>query len=137
VFIPVVVNLGGPMTFGNNEAAVQSPLSRATSMIFVGTVAALNLANQFGFDGTAYALHLIVGVRGRQELRARVLGYAIFVLPLMVVISIAVSVILGQLGALPMMLGTMLAAFGVGLAVTLVISVIGPTRCRRTRIRSQ
>ncbi|MBB5871114.1 ABC-2 type transport system permease protein [Allocatelliglobosispora scoriae] len=125
IFIPVVVNLGGPMAFAGNEPATQSPLSRATSMIFVGTVAALNLANQFGFDGTAYALHLIVGVRGRQELRARVLGYSIFVLPLMVVISIVISVILGRLGDLPMMLGTMLAAFGVGLAVTLIISVLG------------
>ena len=123
VFIPVVFNIGGPMDAG--AADQSSPLSRSISMVLVGTVAALNLANQFGFDGTAYALHLIVGVRGRQELRSRMLGYAIFVVPLMVLISLAVSIIIGRTGDLPMLLGTMLAAFGVGLAVTLIISVFG------------
>lgn len=122
IFIPVVFNIGDPL---NAAAASQTPLSRSLSMIFVGTVAALNLANQFGFDGTAFALHLIVGVPGRWELRARVLGYSLFVVPLMLVISLAVSIILNRTGDLPMLLGTMLAAYGVGLAVTLIISVYG------------
>jgi ABC-2 type transport system permease protein len=95
------------------------------SMLFVGTLAALTLANQFGFDGTAYAAHIVAGVRGRLELRARIVAYSVYILPLMTVIAVAVALVLGEVGWLPAMLGGLYAAYGTGLAVNLFASVLG------------
>jgi ABC-2 type transport system permease protein len=126
VFLPVVFNLGGPAAIATGtESVPQTLLVRSISMIFVGTVAALNTANQFGFDGTAFALHLAVGVPGRREIQSRAIGYSIFVVPLMLIIATIVSIIINRLGDLPMMLGCLLGAYGVGLATTMTISVVG------------
>ncbi|NUT31620.1 MAG: ABC transporter permease [Hamadaea sp.] len=127
IFLPVLVNLGpaGLPVEAGDTAIPDNPAIRTATMVMVGVLAAVAVANQFGFDGTAYALHLITGVPGRREMRTRVVGYALYILPMIVLISIAVSVITGDLGELPMRLGALLGAFGVGLAVCLVVSVYG------------
>jgi ABC-2 type transport system permease protein len=123
VFVPVMLNFGGPML--NGEPPTASPVMASASMLMVGTLAALSLANQFGYDGSAYAAHVVVGVRGRVELQTRVVAYSLFIVPLLVAIAVLLSVLLGQPGLLPAMLGGLAAAYGTGLAVNLLVSVLG------------
>jgi ABC-2 type transport system permease protein len=125
VFLPLLVNLGNRGLLDGRAGVPRTPAMVTASMLFVGTLAALTLANQFGFDGTAYAAHIVAGVRGRLELRARIVAYSVYILPLMTVIAVAVALVLGEVGWLPAMLGGLYAAYGTGLAVNLFASVLG------------
>jgi ABC-2 type transport system permease protein len=120
VFVPLMVMISGP---GGGAGA--SPVTVTLSMLFVGTLAALSLANQFGYDGSAYAAHLVVGVPGRTELRARVVAFSVYMVPTLTGIAVLIAVLLGRPGLLPAMLGGLAASYGVGLAVNTVISVLG------------
>jgi ABC-2 type transport system permease protein len=94
-------------------------------LTFVGALAAVSLANQFGFEGTAYAANVAAGVPGRVEVQSRATAFSVYILPLLVVIAVAAGVAAGRPAAIPAQLGTMLAAYGVGLAVVLPVSVRG------------
>ncbi|GAA1850741.1 ABC transporter permease [Asanoa iriomotensis] len=102
-----------------------SPLTFSLSMIFVGTLAAVTLANQFGFDGTAYAADIIAGVPGRVQIAARATAFAVYVLPLVVLIAVIIGVLVGEPGWIPLALGTLVGTFGCGLAVNSMLSVVG------------
>jgi ABC-2 type transport system permease protein len=102
-----------------------SPLQFTLSMIFVGTLAAVTLANQFGFDGTAFAADVIAGVPGRVQIAARAAAFAVYVLPLVVVIAVAIGVLVGEPGWIPLALGTLVGTFGCGLAANSMLSVVG------------
>jgi ABC-2 type transport system permease protein len=123
VFVPVMLNLGGP-TLSTDPADV-SPLMITGSMVFVGTLAALSLANQFGYDGSAYAAHLAIGIRGRTEMQTRVIAFSLYMVPLMIVVAVLVALLVGRPELLPAMLGGLAAAYGTGLAINLVVSVLG------------
>ncbi|MFI5936199.1 ABC transporter permease [Actinoplanes sp. NPDC051494] len=94
-----------------------------TILVFVAALAAVSLANQFGFDGSAYAANVVAGVPGRIELAARAAGYAVYVFPALLVFSLVVGGVAGQFGAVPAMFGTVVAAFGVAMGLVLPISV--------------
>jgi ABC-2 type transport system permease protein len=114
--LPIMVSLSGDDT----------SLSVATAwMIFVGVLAAVSLANQFGYEGTAYAANVIAGVPGRIELHSRALGFTVYVAPLLLAIATVVSVVLGHPAWIPALLGMLVAAYGTGLAVALPVSVAG------------
>jgi ABC-2 type transport system permease protein len=94
-------------------------------LMFVGALSAVGLANQFGYEGSAYAANVVAGVPGRVELRSRVAGYALYVAPLLLTIAVVVGVVSGRPVAIPSQLGSLAAAFGTGLAAVLPISVRG------------
>ncbi|MET9299565.1 ABC transporter permease [Micromonospora aurantiaca] len=129
VFVPVMVNLGGVSftTEGGAElgGADSSPALVSLSMIFVGALASLTLANQFGFDGSSYAANVVAGVPGRVELRARMAAFSIYVVPMLVVIAVALAVVLGRPEWLGVMGGALFAAYGCGLAINAFVSVLG------------
>jgi ABC-2 type transport system permease protein len=91
---------------------------------FIGALAAVSLANQFGFEGSAYAANVTAGVPGRVELQSRAAGFALYVLPLLLVIAATVGFASGRPQSGPALLGTLLASFGIGLAVVLPVSVL-------------
>jgi ABC-2 type transport system permease protein len=109
VFLPVMLTVSG---------AGAGPV-----LLFVGALAAVSLANQFGFEGSAYAANVAAGVPGRVEVRSRATGYSVYVIPLLIVISIVVGVVADSPAAIPSSLGKLVATYGVGLAVVLPISV--------------
>jgi ABC-2 type transport system permease protein len=111
IFLPVTVAVTGGTAGG--------------LLLFVGALAALGLANQFGYEGSAYAANVIAGVPGRVELHTRVAGYALYVVPLLVTIAIVVGAVAGRPAEIPALLGTLAAALGTGLAAVLPISVRG------------
>lgn len=123
VFVPLVVSLSNSQV--SDTVHRTTPASLTLSMLFVGVYAAVLQANQFGFDGTAYAAHLVAGVPGRVELRARATAVSAYLVPTLAVIGLLVGVIAGHLGWLPTMLGGVLAAYGAGLAVNQFVSILG------------
>ncbi|MDG4763141.1 ABC transporter permease [Solwaraspora sp. WMMD406] len=131
VFVPVILNVGtASMVAGGSGVEVSTGASGSAttlglSMLFVGALAAATLANQFGFDGSAYAANVVAGVPGRLELRARLVGFSIYIVPMLAVISVALGLFLGRPGWITVAAGTLFAAYGTGLAVNLIVSVIG------------
>jgi ABC-2 type transport system permease protein len=130
IFVPVMVNLGGS---GFDVGAEQgftvpdtaSPVLVSLSMLFVGLLAAVTLANQFGFDGSAYAANVVAGVPGQVELRARMTAFSLYVLPMLGLVAIVLAAVLGEPGWIGLMAGTLLATYGAGLAVNCFVSVLG------------
>lgn len=127
LFVPVMLNLGGAGLTGDTGGGVpgSSPVLVTLSMIFVGVLATATLANQFGFDGSAYAAHVVAGVPGTVELRARMAAFSLYVLPLVVVISVVLALLLGEPGWVGLTAGCLLATYGAGLAVNTMLSVLG------------
>jgi ABC-2 type transport system permease protein len=97
-----------------------SPGAMAT---FVGALAAMALANQFGLDGNAYAANMIAGVPGRVEIQSRVVAHAIYVVPVLVVNAVVIGAVAGRPASIPGELGLLLASYGVGVALVLPVSV--------------
>ncbi|XTZ13271.1 ABC transporter permease [Micromonospora echinospora] len=129
LFVPVMVNFGGAsFTAGDGmELATpdSSPVTVSISMVFVGLLAAVTLANQFGFDGSAYAANVVAGVPGRLELQARMAAFSVYVLPMLAVVAVVLAVLLGQPAWLGVMVGSLLATYGAGLAINSFVSVLG------------
>jgi len=111
VFLPVMLSITGG--------------GAGAMLTFVGALAAISLANQFGFEGTAYAANVTAGVPGRIEVQSRTAAFSVYILPLLVLIAVVVSLTAGRPGAIAAQLGTLLASYGVGLAVVLPVSVLG------------
>lgn len=120
-FLPVTVSLSEDSSANQHSGALASA---GGALLFVGVLAALSLANQFGFEGSAYAANIVAGVPGRTELRSRVLGYSLYLGPLLVLIAVVVGLVVGRPAGIPALLGALAAAYGTGLAVVLPLSVI-------------
>ncbi|SCF35965.1 ABC-2 type transport system permease protein [Micromonospora matsumotoense] len=129
IFVPVMVNLGGAGFAGGEEgfeaAGDPSPVLLSISMLFVGVLASVTLANQFGFDGSAYAANVVAAVPGRLELRARMTAFSVYVLPMLGIVSLIISGVLGRPEWFGVAAGALLASYGVGLAINGFISVLG------------
>ncbi|RIV34389.1 ABC transporter permease [Micromonospora radicis] len=130
LFVPVMVNLGGQGFSLDSEqgfslAGDTSPLLVSLSMLFVGLLAAVTLANQFGFDGSSYAANVVAGIPGRLELRARMAAFSLYVLPMLAVVAVVIALVLGEPTWIGFMAGTLVATYGVGLAVNSFVSVLG------------
>ncbi|MFC7547066.1 ABC transporter permease [Plantactinospora sp. GCM10030261] len=125
IFLPVMLNIRSLGFAGKGGTEEPSPVVLGLSMLFVGVLAAVSLANQFGYDGSAYAANVIAGVPGRQELRARVTAFSLYIVPLLVLIPVVVGLLLGEPGWIGMVAGTVFAAYGAGLAVNLYVSIFG------------
>jgi ABC-2 type transport system permease protein len=125
VFLPVMLNLGNSRLAGAGVEHRTTPTSMTISMLLIGVYAAVLLANLFGFDGTAYAAHLVAGVPGRTELRARLVAVSAYLVPVLILIALLVAAFVGEASWLPTMLGAIFAAYGTGLATSLFVSVLG------------
>ncbi|RLP95945.1 MULTISPECIES: ABC transporter permease [unclassified Micromonospora] len=130
IFVPVMTNLGGAGFAGGEQGMTlstsdSSPVVVTISMLFVGVLASVTLANQFGFDGSAYAANVVAGVPGRVELRARMTAFSLYVLPMLTVVAVALSLLLGHPGWIGLTAGSMVATYGAGLAVSSFVSVLG------------
>jgi len=123
VFVPISVNFGLEGVSGPGQESGPPAAVVAMSVLFVGALGAVTLANQFGFDGSAYAAHLIVGVPGRTELRARMVGFSVYLVPMLTLVSVIAALATGRPGILPAMLGGIYASYGVGLAANVYVSI--------------
>ncbi|MDI1464236.1 ABC transporter permease [Catellatospora sp. KI3] len=120
IFLPVMLNVGPAAGDKQLPMAVQ-----LLTMVGVGTLASVGIANQFGYDGSAYAAQVVAGIPGRLELRARAMAYSWLVLPVLLSVVALTVVLRGHPAELPAVLGVPLAAYGTGLACCLHLSVWG------------
>ncbi|MEV6303834.1 ABC transporter permease [Actinoplanes sp. NPDC051861] len=112
VFLPL------SSAFGSENA------SGAGLAVIVGAIAPIGLANQFGYEGSAYATNLATGVPGRLEVHSRAAAHALFTVPLLLLVALVNGFLAGASPAsVPAQLGTLLAVYGVGLALVLPVSV--------------
>lgn len=130
VVAPIAAGFGR-LQVGPDSAGVSFGMSQLGStgtllvLTFVGAFASSVLANQFGFDGTAYAAHITAAVPGRTELRARAAAHAVLTVPVLLVAGAVLAVTLDLVAALAGV-GAALAGYGAGVAVNLYLSVIAP-----------
>ncbi|MGC4855716.1 ABC transporter permease [Micromonospora sp. DT4] len=131
IFVPVLVNvMGGDFASPENggftaAAGDSSPVVVTLSLLVVGIVSSATLANQFGFDGSAYAANVVAGVPGRVELRARMTAFSLYVLPMLALVAVVLSVLLSRPEWIGLMVGSLVATYGAGLAVNSFVSVLG------------
>lgn len=85
-----------------------------------------SISNDIAYDSTAFALHLTTGVRGREERLGRVLGIAVWLVPVCLVLAILPPAVLGRGEYVPAVLGGTLALLGVGFGVSCIASVMVP-----------
>ena len=111
VFVPVSLAVAGGGGAGG------------AMVLFVGALAAIPLANQFAYEGNAYATNMIAAVPGRVEVQSRAAAHAIYVVPLLAIIAVVVGFVAGPPSSIPSRLGLLLAAYGVGLGLVLPVSV--------------
>lgn len=122
--LPVALNFSA-----RNGVQVSGGLSAvgfSFAITMAGTMGGMLLGNQFGYDGNAYAGHLLARVRGSTELRARGFAIALVALPVQAGVVVAVALLSGQLGQLPSGLGMLTASFGSAVAAAAVLSVLAP-----------
>lgn len=115
-----VVGVFLPVFIGVSSGSAGAPTGM---LVFVGALAAVSLANQFGFEGSAYAANVVAGVPGRLELASRVAGFSVYVGPTLLVIAVIVGLAVGRPETVPALIGMLAAAYGVGLALVLPMSV--------------
>ncbi|MEU8286023.1 ABC transporter permease [Micromonospora sp. NPDC048905] len=131
IFVPVLINVTGGDFAGESDAGLtsaaadSSPVVVTISMLLVGVLASVTLANQFGFDGSAYAANVVAGVPGRVELRARMVAFSLYVLPLLGFVAVVLSALLRRPEWIGLTIGGLVATYGAGLAVNSLISVLG------------
>ena len=101
-----------------------------------GTMGGMLLANQFAYDGSAFAAHLLANVPGRIELRARAGAIALVAIPVQLAVVVLVTILSGTFDQLPTGLGLLAASFGASVAARAYCPCWCPTRCRRAAVRS-
>ncbi|GAA3449363.1 ABC transporter permease [Dactylosporangium matsuzakiense] len=109
---------GAPTSFGQGALVF--------SLLFAGAFVGLVLVNQFGNDGTAYALHMLTAVPGQVELAARALAVGVLTFPLLTAGTVAASIISGHAALLPAALGVGLCSFGISVGTAGITSVLAP-----------
>lgn len=121
----VVVPVALRITSGAAQASGRaSPLLTGFAVTMSGAMAGLLLANQFAFDGSAYATHLMTRVSGRTELRARATALGLILLPILAVVVGVVTAAIGEADQIPHSIGLMAAAFGCSVASASTLSVL-------------
>jgi ABC-2 type transport system permease protein len=122
--LSVVLNISVGPTPGSGDVGPVLTFGFVVSM--AGILAGSLLANQFAYDGNAYAAHLLGHVAGRLEVRARAAAIGFVSMPAQVLVVAAVAVLTGLTDQLPTGLGMLAAAFGVSVAVAALLSVLAP-----------
>ncbi|QIM18766.1 transporter [Leucobacter coleopterorum] len=106
-----------PIVFGvlasNTELAILLP----GSTVLVATFLSLGTFTDISYDGTAFSLHLLRGVRGIDDRAGRIWANAIVAVPILLVVAISTTAIAGRFDQLPTLLGltasVTLGGFGV------------------------
>jgi ABC-2 type transport system permease protein len=113
------VPLGLRVAGGPHSSTMPLPLAVAIPAL----IGAVLLGTQFGYDGTAYSMHLLAAVRGRTELRARAAALALILLPILLVLAVLLAVLTHDQARLVPALGTIVGMLGTVMGVESVLSI--------------
>jgi ABC-2 type transport system permease protein len=126
IVVPMALNVAESAGHGQFAEATAAAVPVSFAVTMAGSLGGMLLANQFAFDGSAYAAHLLASVPGRVELRARAMAVALVAVPVLSVGVVLVTVVSATENQLPADLGTMAAAFGAAVAAAGYLSVLAP-----------
>lgn len=126
VILPVTFAIGGTGGGTGSSGLELGGGGLAFAVVLAGSIAGLLLADQFGYDGSAYAAHLLAAVRGRTDIRARGAAIALIAAPVQAAVVVALAFTLGEPADAPAALGVLAASFGAGLALAAMLSVLAP-----------
>lgn len=125
---------------GLNLAVPAVAFNAPAALPWVGLAAALivsmGAANVYGDDGTAFWLTRMVPGVERADVRGRQLAWLLVVAPVMVVLTVAFTVLSGQGWAWPWVLATVPAALGGTAGLMVLVSVTWPVRQKDPHRRS-
>jgi ABC-2 type transport system permease protein len=93
---------------------------------FVGILLGVATANDIGLDGSAFAAHLLIGVRGRTDRLGRALAATAVGLPVVVAMSVTGVLASGRGWLWPAALGTSLAGLLAGVGCSAIASSLVP-----------
>jgi ABC-2 type transport system permease protein len=113
------VPLGLRLAGAKHSSGMPLPLAVAIPAL----IGAVLLGNQFGYDGTAYSMHLLTAVRGRTELRARAAALALILLPILLVLAVLLAVLTHDQARLVPAVGTIVGMLGTVMGVESVLSI--------------
>ncbi len=117
--VPIALAVAGSR---HGHSGVPLPIAIAFSGILPATI----IGNQFGFDGYAYSTHMLTGVPGRIDLRARASALALIVAPVLLALVIVVGIVIGRGDSVAPAIGTLAASFGCSAACATLLSVLAP-----------
>lgn len=122
--LPIAVNFAASGSPTEIKAAPALGFSVAVTMS--GTMAGMLLTNQFSFDGSAFAAHLLTHVPGKVELRAKAAAIGMVAIPVQLLVVVVVAILSDSYARLPAGLGLLAASFGVSVAIAAILSVLAP-----------
>ena len=125
--MPVLFTIMGltlPLMGGDGDA---TPTWLVTGMVafglgFTALMTGFSLSTDVAFDSTAWWIHLASGVRGWQDRLGRVVGEAVWAIPLLLIIGIAVPLIMDAPGRIVTCLAAMASLYLCSLGVSSVCS---------------
>lgn len=119
--VPIAINFAS--TAGD---AARGGYGFSFAVTMAGAMGGMLLSNQFAYDGSAFAAHLLTRVPGRTELRARATAIGFVAVPVQVAVVIAVAYVSGRESQLLAGIGVLAAAFGAAVGSAAIVSVLAP-----------
>ncbi|OJX97999.1 MAG: hypothetical protein BGO96_14030 [Micrococcales bacterium 73-15] len=114
----------------SNQDGIPRTSALAVASLLVAPIAAWfgswSISNDVAYDSTAFALHVTTGVRGAEDRLGRVLGVAVWLVPVCLVLAAVPPAILGRSEYVPAVLGGTLALLGAGFGTASIASVLVP-----------
>lgn len=83
-----------------------------------------SLHNDVAYDSTAFWLHVATGLRGTEDRLGRVLGMAVWLVPIALVLAVVPPVLLDRGALVPAVLGGTAALLGAGFGISSVASAV-------------
>ncbi|MBS3180841.1 transporter [Leucobacter manosquensis] len=101
----LIVVLVMPIVFGFMAASTSLPIMLPGSTVLVAALLALSTFTDISYDGTAFSVHVLRGVRGIDDRLGRVWANAIVAVPLIAVVAVVTTALVGRFDQLPTLAG--------------------------------
>lgn len=120
----LIVVLVMPIVFGFMSASIGQPILLPASTVLVAALLSLSTFADVSYDGTAFSVHLLRGVRGIDDRLGRVWANALVAVPLIVLVAVVTTALVDRFDQLPTLAGlTAVITLG-GFGVASVCSAI-------------
>lgn len=128
LFSSVIIASVVPAVAIRAAASADGPPSALIAAVgpFVATMIGLSASNDLGYDGTAFATHLITGVRGRDDRAGRILALLAWAVPGVAVVAVAGCVVAGYAFLAPGVIGLSLAMLLGSVSAAVVGGALAP-----------
>ncbi|RZT64494.1 hypothetical protein [Leucobacter luti] len=120
----LIVVIVMPVVFGFVSGSSGLPIMLPASTILVAVLISLSTFTDVSYDGTAFTTHVLRGVRGIDDRLGRVWANAIVGVPLILLVAIVTTAIVGRFDQLPTLLGLTAAVTLGGFGVSSVCSAL-------------